>query len=120
MATKVNLKDIVYGDTVLYEFRFPATTDITNYIIWFTAKVDNDDPDGAAIIQFNTKAGDHPNDDIPNSKMFVELPSTITKVTVGSYVYDFQRVIDGTTPPNVKTLSQGKVKVVLGSTISEA
>lgn len=124
---KTNLNDIFRGDTKVFKFTFddgavtPTAIDITNWTIWMTLKTNLSDLDGPAPIQIESTAGDHVNDDIPNGVMYLTLTSVQTSaLTPGKYEYDFQRVIEGTSPLEVRTLAQGKVKILEDVTVSVA
>ena len=114
-----DINDFYQGDTKSYRFQFGAGVDITGWKMFFTLKTNETDDDVDAVMQVSAVAGDNVLDDIANGLMYVVASSTDTS-SVGiipntKYHYDFQRVISGT-PPDVKTLIAGKVKVMQGIT----
>lgn len=117
MAT--NIKDFFRGDTVKYKFEFGNGIDITGWIIYFTLKLNKEDEDSDAVMQVSNTAGDNILDDIPNGTMYVTATSIETSATEiepnTKYFYGFQRVIAGS-PPDVKTLHVGTVKILQGIT----
>jgi len=105
------ISDFYRGDTKIYKFTFTGI-DITGWDVWFTLKMTQNDIDDNASLQVKATAGDDPNDDPINGIMFLTVPSDVTNlVEPGIYFYDFQRVIDGT-PPDVRTLLAGKIKIL--------
>lgn len=115
------INDFYRGDLKTYKFSFGQGVDITNYKIFLTLKANEDDPDGSAVMQVSSVAGDHPLDQVNNGIMYLVVKSTDTaSVTPAKYFYGFQRVILGSNPLNVKTLLTGKVKILTDITIITA
>lgn len=115
MEPDADIDDFFIGDTLEWQFDFTDDStglgiDITGYRIYFTMKTLAADADPGNL-QFQTTAGLHPSDDIPNGKMFVRIEHTLTDpLLVQSYFYDFQRVVPGS-PDDVRTLFDGSVNV---------
>jgi len=119
MATK-NIKDFHRGDTKTWKFQFGNGVDITGWKIYFTMKVNKEDDDSEAVLQVIATAGDNVLDDVFNGLMFVTATSADTstiEVSNNKYWYGYQRVISGS-PPDVKTLHTGSVKVLQDITIT--
>jgi len=115
-----DISNFYRGDTKKYKFDFGAGTDITGWQIVFTLKKNPEDADESADLQVWANAGSDPQDDVLNGIMYLTLPSDQTSLLdVGQYHYGFQRVIPGT-PPDVKTLLVGKVKVLQDITVKTA
>jgi hypothetical protein len=110
-----DIDDFYRGDTRVYKFVFTdsagSAIDITGWHIWFTLKTDKTAADTAAALQVDHTVGDNVSDDAVAGTVYVTATSDDTAITVGTYYYDFQRVIPGT-PPDVKTILAGKVKVL--------
>jgi len=76
--------------------------DITGHVFWLTLRVDFDSP--TFIAQVKSTAGDHPDDDIPNNTIFLQLDSDVTSlIPVASYYWDIQSS-DGSIPPLITTI----------------
>lgn len=116
---KTNLNDIHRGDTKVFKFTFddgaatPVPLDITGWTIWLTLKANLTDADCVAPLQIETTAGDDPNDDPVNGVMFLTITSVDSyNIHPQNYNYDFQRIIEGSSPLDVRTLAAGKVKIL--------
>ena len=125
--TKTKLEDIFRGDTVAYRVAIdngsptPLPVDITGWTVWLTFKSALGIEDGGAALQVKSLAGDHVDDDPVNGLMYVTITSDDSfTIYPGTYTYDFQRVIEGTNPLDVKTFASGKVKVLEDVTRSTA
>ncbi len=120
-----DIADFHRGDTKKYKFTFddgaatPTPIDITGWQIWSTLKLDPTSLDADAAMQVSTTAGDQLGDDPVNGIMYLVFSSLDTAIAVETYYYDFQRVIAGT-PPDVKTLKSGKVKILEDVTKDDA
>lgn len=92
MVTKQTLR-IYEGDSDTLNLTIgDGSTDITNYIVYFTVKADIDDADAAAII--NKDITTHSNPTIGETKIPI-LPVDTAGQSPGDYVYDI-RYDDGT------------------------
>lgn len=110
MSTKI--ANFYRGDTKVYKFTFTGQ-DITGWSIWFTLKNDESDSDEDAVLQISATADDNALDDPVNGIMYITLTSTDTNLLVpGEFAYDFQRVISAQSPPDVRTLLSGRLKVL--------
>ena len=121
------ISDFKRGDTKRYKFSFTQNTgtqevpvytpvDITNWAIFFTLKVNQDDADTIAAAQVKAVAGGYAFDDPANGIMYLVMGSDVSDaIEPGKYYYDFQRVIPGT-PPDVKTLDSDVVSVEVDNT----
>lgn len=122
MPTNVDLADRARGDLWRYKFVFTDAAgdpiDITNWVIWFTLKMDPTAADPGDL-QASHVAGTGPNDDESNGLCYLVVPESDTKgLTPGNFNYDFQYVIPGTDPLEVHTISYGKEKVVIDITVA--
>ena len=117
-----NIQNFYRGDTCIYMLSFGTGVDVTGWSVYFTAKLNNTDTDEDAVIQVSTTAGDNDLDDLANGLIYLTLSSidtsNISIVPDTKYFYDFQRVIPST-PPIVKTLTSGKVKIMQDTTQSQ-
>jgi len=132
MAEKKNLRDIVRGDTVSYKFVFddggdptlhipPNPINIADWSLWIAFKSDLNDEDGAAALLIKNTAGDNVLDSVVDGVMHLVLPSIDTAlIEAGKYHYAIHRVIEGTTPIEVKTLMYGMVKIIEDVVVSTA
>lgn len=115
------IEDVYRGDTRVYRFTFvdenDAAIDITGWVVWFTAKANEADPDVAAAIQVTATAGGNALDSLAGGIMHLTLTSTDSDITPGNYHYDFQRVISST-PANVKTIEKGTFNILKSITLS--
>ena len=107
-----HLEDFYRGDTLNLTLTFTdkvtgLPVDIGNWDVWLTLKNDKEDLDGAAALQVMNTAP--PGPDATNGIMTFIVDSVSTNIPVGTYRYDFQRVIAGS-PPDVVTIVEGKVK----------
>lgn len=103
---KVSITDEASGEAI----------DISGHSLWFTLKNDPADLDAAAVLQVSAVM---PND--ANSAAgigFLTMSSTDTDgLTPGRYYYDLQWVQPGS-PPVVKTIEAGKVRVLADITLT--
>ena len=116
------LADFRQGDTKKIKIDYGTGFDITGYKFWFTLReelISND-----IVAQVSTTVGDHPLDDPANGIAYIQMESDVTKtITPGEYVWDVQRVLPATTPPDVLTLlptlknAEDKIEVVAGVTL---
>lgn len=99
------------GDTKIIEITDNTTGfDVTGYTHWLTLREEFGSP--AFIAQVKSLAGAHPDDDIPNNIVYLQLESDVSfSIPVGSYYWDIQRS-DGSVPPVIRTLlpSENKLK----------
>lgn len=115
------IKDFYRGDTKNYKFDFGQGTDITNYKIFFTLKINEDDADNLAVMQVSNTAGDNALDNVQNGIMYLTVhPTDTASIEPAKYFFGFQRVIVGSNPLNVKTLLTNKVKLLRDITITTA
>lgn len=112
MSDKIKIANFYRGDTKVYKFTFTGQ-DITGWDIWFTMKNDESDADDDAVLQVKTTAGSNVIDDPVNGIMYVTLTSAQTDLlNPNNYFYDFQRVISSASPPDVRTLLSGRLKIL--------
>ena len=113
------IADFYRGDTKTYAFNFGTGLDITGWKIYLTFKENADDDDSSAIVQVSNTAGDNASDDIANGLMYVTLSSLESAKFEPNikYYYGFQRIVAGS-PPDIKTLLTGKVKVLQDITLA--
>jgi len=116
------LEDFRQGDTKRVKIDYGTGVDITGYKHWLTLRVELGDTN--IIAQAFSVAGSHALDQVSNGIAFVQLESDISKlIPPGKYVWDVQRVVPGTSPPDVLTLAPSiknfndKVQVFQGVTI---
>ena len=109
MATDTTL-EIYRGDDVVWTLTFTqngSALPLTGCTIFFTAKVNKDDLDSAAVILQKHTVGTN-----TTGIYDFAIAHTVTDaVAVGSYFYDFQ-LVDTDNPVNVTTLGEGKLKVL--------
>jgi len=119
------LADFRQGDTKKIKVDYGTGFNITGYKFWFTLR---EELTSAAIIaQVSTVAGNHALDDVANGIAYIQMESDVTKlIPAGEYVWDIQRVLPSTNPPDVLTLlptlknAEDKVLVVAGVTLVDA
>jgi len=98
------LADFRQGDTKRVKIDYGAGVDITGYKFWLTLRSEYGDP--VIVAQASSVAGTQSLDDVLNGIAFVQLESDVTKlIPPGKYVWDVQRVVPGTSPPDVLTLA---------------
>ena len=88
-----------------------AVIDITGYTFWFTAKTNETDADGSAVIQKTVTTHNDPT----NGQTTITLSTSDTDQDVGNYFYDIQ-MKDGS--GNITTLVKGILKVRQDITVS--
>lgn len=99
--------ELVRGDSVDLRIRFPAGTDITNHLFWFTVKPfpasSLDVDDDTAVFSYKTVAT---GPDAVSGIVDLNIPYTETdKLTSGSVVtWSVQWVNTSTSPVKVKTI----------------
>jgi hypothetical protein len=87
------IEDFRQGDTVKLKIVYDTTTDVTGFKYWFTVKTSFDDPDTAAVMQVETTAGDHVDDDLVNGVIYIVAPASSTAaIPTGKYYYDIQEL----------------------------
>jgi hypothetical protein len=90
------IADFRQGDTVKIKITYDAGTDITGFVYWLTLKACFEDADSAAVLQVETTAGDHPDDDVANGVVYIVASATDTAaVPPGRYYYDVQELSAG-------------------------
>lgn len=114
MATATTLPDFYAGNTVAYDMTFKdqndVAVDISNDIMFMTLKHNPDDDDTDAVLQKQIAFPANANS-IAGLGTFT-LDSTDTSgLQEGCYYFDFQRVVDGSSPLEVYTHASGTVSV---------
>ena len=114
MATATTLPDFYAGNTVAYDMTFKdqndVAVDISNDLMFMTLKHDTDDDDTDAVLQKQIAFPANANS-IAGLGTFT-LDSTDTSgMQAESYYFDFQRVVDGSSPLEVYTHASGTVSV---------
>ncbi len=116
MATLQNIT-IYRGDDVTFQITFKdnsgTAVDITGATLYFTAKTNNDDADGSAVIQSSNSTLSDPSNGIGEAV----LSNSDTDVTPGKYFYDIQIITAG---GEITTAMIGKVTVKQDITLAEA
>lgn len=119
----MSIANFYRGDTKKYKFTFTdangAPVNITGWEIWLTLKLDVAAVDANAEMQVKHVVGNDVADDPVNGVANLTATSVNTTIPVGTYQYDMQRVIPGS-PPDVRTLLRGKVKVLQDVTLDNA
>ena len=116
-----DLNDIFRGDSksfkVTFKDKYKQPIPLFGSELWMTAKVEDTDPDEDAVWQRRHVFPD--NDESLAGIGYITLSPSDTDVEAGIYQYDFQRVVPGS-PPDVKTLAKGQIRVVQDVTQSNA
>jgi hypothetical protein len=101
----MNNLEIYRGDTQIYELNFTDENgdaiDITDWVVWFTVKSDQNALDDDADIQVIVDTHSDPT----NGKTVVELSNDDTDLEIGSYYYDIQTK---DSDDKIKTIVAGK------------
>ena len=116
-----HLENFYRGDTLTLTLTFTDKVtgdpiDITGWDIWLTLKDDKADLDAAAAMQVKVSVPAGPN--ATNGVATFVATSDNTDIPIGTYQYDFQRVVAGS-PPDVVTIVVGKVKCLQDITQNE-
>lgn len=114
MASATKLPDFYAGNTVSYDMTFKdqngTAIDISLDLMFMTLKHSPDDDDVNAALQKQIQFPSDANS-IAGLGTFT-LDSTDTEgLSEGSYYFDFQRVVDGSSPLEVYTHASGTVNV---------
>lgn len=113
------IKDFVIGNTLKYNLTFTKASDgtpidVSGWEIYVSFKTDSSDPDNLAIIQKSFTLPSDANSIAGTASIIIPTTDTDNFVEGGTYFYGFKRVIPGS-PPDVKTLETGLVKVSRGA-----
>jgi len=108
--TAKDLNPLVRGDD--WSIKLTVTennsiVNITNYTYWFTLKSDIDSSDPGQLQVSTVASGVN----ATNGIVYINVPHASTNITAQTYNYDVQQA-DTSSPPIIKTILLGKVKVV--------
>lgn len=120
-TTQATLPTFFAGNTVTYDVVFTDSNgdpiDISNDILFMTLKHEVSDADGDAVLQVqHTFPADA--ESVAGRGVFTLESTDTAGLEAKCYVFDFQRVVPGTDPLEVYTLTQGSVSVKKRVTIA--
>lgn len=105
------IRDFYRGDTQIYKLRLTdpehSPIDLTGCTIWFTMKLNPDDPDSAALIQKVVTT--HTNPTNGETKVSLTAEDTAKLIPGKCHYYDFQYK---STSDQVVTLEAGRVTIL--------